>query len=1789
MISKRLLRAAISLVASLSLTFSPLFAQDLNLVSQTLTSAGLSTINIDDIAGSSIISIDSSSKLTNSNISGKTINYVGSAVSDLTINVVQSVGGANFGRLEGANDANARAVYVDNINADVVLNASGNVSAYGSSNLSYGATINNTAIEIANANSFRLNLTAPYSTNYFSGDVVNNGSGALIMDVGTNVAVISDIFLGTNAGSSVTVRGGDIDGSVNFGNSAQTLNVASGLIFGTINNQGAVILSLDNGRNFNSFIALDSSTLSATIDSATSTPSGDVMVMNNQSVILNADIGGINQIRGFYLQEGEIDLSANNKTITASQGINLTNNSTIKLGDRTNNSQIKLTNNSFNGSNVLVEVKGNNTLGGSVNIGAGKITLDANKTLSVGANNVVASSITLNSGSGLVIGTGVVTSSIEASQDGVGVLSFSGVNYNLASSVGSSSKKLSNVEILTNGSLNLGVRTLNANNVTLSQGAVLNVEQGAVSNNIIGAENGAGKVNFANNATINGSLGANLKALAEVDVASGKSINLGVNSANVKDLELAASSSMTSSNTNTLNLTNARGNYVVTIGDEAALINTNANGDVIKYLGAEAGSLTLNINGDGDNNQTRIQASSNAKKAVLFDNANADLVINNNSGNINGGITIDAAKSAIINNIGAFSNSGRITGDIINNSAAKLEVNFSGYSVISGAINLGTHADSHLKLENSASVVGQVVLGNAAQDILIANNSILYGSVSGAGTIALKEINSKLWLNSSTLSASVDSLSNDNYGEIRIMNDQTVVMNADIGAIKAVKEVYLQPGSTLDLSTYNKSVRTSDVLLDTGSKIKLGNASVNANISNSSLSNGNGAVVEVVGNNTLNGNISLGLGRVLVAQNATLNLDDNQVNGAGIVMNQGAVLNVQEGAINSDITSSGYGFGAVNFSNDGQFSRNIGSTLNPLHTVSVASGKTVELGSLTTINALNISIANNASLSGRSDQLIGNISFQGSSRLSLDSGLINGEINGSVDGNSGILYINEGQTVTTTQDLGGTYRLASVELGARATLNLDVYNNSLAANSLILNSESTLNVGSKAVSTNITASSAGVGVINFKENNSLAGNVGTSNFKLSQLNIAAGKTLNNGDFDINANQILLNSASILNIGSGDVNGSIIGSGEVHLDTQNISNLTAGLVDENISRLVVNAGKAVNLSNSTIYTNQVRVLENSSLALGSAANIYGDFALSQNSNLTINDGANFVGAVKSSSNSTANGSLNIAASNHVVDYEIGDENNFLNQVNIAQNSNASIFSQINARTTNVSGSANLANSQGNNINGDLNVASGAVLNLFDTNHNVAGNLNVASGATIKLEINRDNQGSITAAGLATINANTNIRLTIDPNLLQEQVRNGLSYTIITGASGSDIGLIAANNISLLNNVTVPNLRFSTVISNNSLILNIAQQEDLAMLGRTDGQRNLYRELLNIRNANGSLLTLRQLMLNSQNRAFALGALESANPQIDNSINRLSFENTSDSLAITSKRINARRGIASGSNMAKQSAWAQTFGAKIHQGNTAISNGYNATTQGLLFGFDKEIEDDLILGTSFSYVDSSIDSIGSQKSTNLDSYQLNVYGAKDFSNYFVNAMVGIAYNKYSSQRKIEIFDLEAKAQYNGQTYITRVEAGSNFRVVDDFIITPLFSVTAAKNVVQNYQETGAGDMNLNVKNNSTSFFETRAGVNVSKFMPLNRKQRIMPSFGISYGYDFAGSKQKTRSTFVGQDASFTAKSANIPQGSLRFETGAKIFYMNAFSFDAIYAFDKRNNYHAHSGSVRAKYEF
>ena len=750
----------------------------------------------------------------------------------------------------------------------------------------------------------------------------------------------------------------------------------------------------------------------------------------------------------------------------------------------------------------------------------------------------------------------------------------------------------------------------------------------------------------------------------------------------------------------------------------------------------------------------------------------------------------------------------------------------------------------------------------------------------------------------------------------------------------------------------------------------------------------------------------------------------------------------------------------------------------------------------------------------------GTILLESNSSLTLNSGTIDALITSSYSSQRGNLHIAEDQSVIVNYDistLGSGKVLEELVIHEGATLDFATNNKIAAFNYGIMHDGSTVEIGNATLAGDISSNtSENLGTVNFHDNYTLGGNIGSGGFALNTINVATGKAITNtSDHDIAALTITINDgASISTTGGGRFDG------------------------------------AASLGDGSILT----------LGSGTIAN----------------------GSINGPS--SGNGTLNIEDGIVLIYSEIGDSA-ALSEVNVNAGSQGRFLEDIAANNVNFSGQLDFEKTGGNAITGNLTGSGSGVLRLYANENTVSGNLTIASGNTLLTTIaTPTTAGSIVAAGTASVSSNTILKLSLSAGA----TRRGSTYTIVSGSDGSTINKIEKENIRIndISTNVFSGLKFSTSVSGNDLILSVS---GAAPLGSNNNQRNLYNHITGLTSASGNLLTIKNLIDAGENEGTVSKALESVNSQVDNSSNRVSFNNTSESLNLASERLDLLRGVSSGDDASKKSIWGQTFGSKIHQGNNSVSQGYQASSYGFAFGFDHEVSEDVISGLSLSYVNSDINSIDKLKKTQIDTYQINLYGSKNFENYFLNAMAGFAFNNYASRRNIETVNALASAKYSGETYIAKIEAGSNYKVANDFILTPTFAVTAARNSVNSYEEGGAGTLNLAVKNNDTNFFETRIGSAISKNFKISQTKKIRPNLSLSYGYDFAGSKQRTNSRFVGQSSSFASSSANMPQGSLRIGGGLQVFYMNSFSLDVGYDFDHRVNYNAHSGSLKAKYEF
>lgn len=286
-----------------------------------------------------------------------------------------------------------------------------------------------------------------------------------------------------------------------------------------------------------------------------------------------------------------------------------------------------------------------------------------------------------------------------------------------------------------------------------------------------------------------------------------------------------------------------------------------------------------------------------------------------------------------------------------------------------------------------------------------------------------------------------------------------------------------------------------------------------------------------------------------------------------------------------------------------------------------------------------------------------------------------------------------------------------------------------------------------------------------------------------------------------------------------------------------------------------------------------------------------------------------------------------------------------------------------------------------------------------------------------------------------------------------------------------------------------------------------------------------------------------------------------------------------------------GFSSGDESQNRAVWVQGFGSSIKQNNMGNSeDGYKADSHGISLGTEREfVNSNSHIGFSGSYANSKSTSIVGQKDIESDSYQANLYGGTTFGKLFVDGVAGFSWNEYSSARGIPSVGTSAQAEYSGQTYIGRLKTGWRQPLVKGFTITPVIMGTYAQNEISQYDEKGAGSLNLHVNHNSNSFIEARVGTVLEYVKVTSKDYSINPQIRISYGRDFFHQKQDSNNNFAGQTTSFQTEAPNIYQASWKFGGGINVININSITMSLDYNRETKHRYRSNNLSARIKYNF
>lgn len=509
-----------------------------------------------------------------------------------------------------------------------------------------------------------------------------------------------------------------------------------------------------------------------------------------------------------------------------------------------------------------------------------------------------------------------------------------------------------------------------------------------------------------------------------------------------------------------------------------------------------------------------------------------------------------------------------------------------------------------------------------------------------------------------------------------------------------------------------------------------------------------------------------------------------------------------------------------------------------------------------------------------------------------------------------------------------------------------------------------------------------------------------------------------------------------------------------------------------------------------------------------------------------------------------------------------------------------------------------------------------------NHSITGNLILNNTAQLIIPIGK----TLQLLGTGNVSLNNNTMLHYD---MADKVTGLVPAIISTGrmtlSAGSKINLISAPKIAAVpfgkttitlirdssgavpvepiliggENCLFLNTKISTSASELNLELIRTPIKEITMQPHLLGISSVFDNIIGQSGLSGELLGLSQQLDNINDLTKFRDQLASVTPIVDSSTSQTVQTTQQDVFGLVAQRMDDIRaqnhwsseGYAAGYiNKKYHGAWVKGFANYSEQDSRDLINGFDATTKGLAIGGDTFISERSLIGLSLAFASSRIHHDLNQARTEIEYYQGSIYGDVNLSNpMFINWMVAATYLNYDQNRTIRLNNasVPVKADYHGWQYGARTEIGYAFGKLS-FHTVPTLALTYSHLGIEEYTERGAGTASQKVSPSAQDNLQAEFGVKLVNNI-VAHELLTQPELHAKIRYELFENQQKTSSQFVSIGPSYDTIGYFPTKESYNAGTSLTIFGEGGFVFSVSYDYDFRNDYRAHTGFVRLRYEW
>lgn len=244
-----------------------------------------------------------------------------------------------------------------------------------------------------------------------------------------------------------------------------------------------------------------------------------------------------------------------------------------------------------------------------------------------------------------------------------------------------------------------------------------------------------------------------------------------------------------------------------------------------------------------------------------------------------------------------------------------------------------------------------------------------------------------------------------------------------------------------------------------------------------------------------------------------------------------------------------------------------------------------------------------------------------------------------------------------------------------------------------------------------------------------------------------------------------------------------------------------------------------------------------------------------------------------------------------------------------------------------------------------------------------------------------------------------------------------------------------------------------------------------------------------------------------------------------------------------RLSDTRGLSSGDAIADKGVWAKVIGSTASQDKVGQFDGYSLSSGGIVFGIDKELQNNTIIGLAAGYTNTKTDQDDFRKgdSSTTDSYQLSLYASKTYDKAYIDG--SLSYTKHNTDgTRSSAIGRDASYDVDANQLSAKINGGYNFLFENEVTLTPFASLEYSNIEQDSYKEKGAGAISLSVDDVTVNRGAAGLGVKISKEIKTEDRVVYIPEFKLGANKYFGDDDVEVTAQFD-QGNKFVTKGAEM----------------------------------------------